>query len=118
MQDNAVTPDKSAILDVVKQMKASEKTEEAKVNPKDSAYYEMSKTSGWKNLKRYVEKRKLKLMHLLDDSVADKPLAEIGTKYLMVRQIVTELDNLIRTVERSEKFVEGVEDANKATSNK
>jgi len=106
VQDNAVTPDKSAILDVVKQLKATDKVVNKKIDKKDESYYHLSMMTGWENIKNYIEKRKKHLMNTLDESVVDKSLSEIGTKYIMVRQIIVELDNLVSLVEKSSNFVD------------
>lgn len=115
---DAVVPDKSAFLDVVKQIKAEQKVDKVNVSSKDASYYEMSKMSGWTNLRRFIETRKENLLTSLDQSIVGEDLAQIGTKYVIVRQIISELDNIIKTVEKSSNFVGGLEDANGSTTNK
>jgi len=113
----AVVPDKTAILNVVKQMKAEEKVEEkGGLDKRDTSLYEMAQMSGWTVLKKYLNKRIEHLGNLEDQKINEMSLSEIGMRHLMVSQILAELKNVIKLVERSNKFVsEEVDGQNTST---
>lgn len=103
---DAVTPDKTAILNVVKQIKAEEDVAKVgNIDKRDEALYAMSQMSGWEVLKKYIERRVEHLSNLEDQKIGEMSLSEIGMRHLMVSQILAELKNVIKKVERSSKFV-------------
>jgi len=117
MANNAVVPDKTAILNVVKQMRVEQEVEKGgRIDRKDEALYELAQMSGWKVLREYLERRIEHLSNLEDQKINEMSLAEIGMRHLMVSQILAELKNVIKKVERSSKFVtEDVDEQNAST---
>ncbi len=114
---DAIVPDKTAILNVVRQLKVDDKLEKGEnLKNKDESLYELSQMNGWKLLKDYIRRRIEHLRNLEDTKINEMDLAEIGMRHLMVSQILAELENVIKRVERSSNFVmEELDEQNTST---
>lgn len=101
---NTITPSKSAILGVVKQMKATEKTDKMDIDPNDAALYQLTEMPGWKLVSDYIDRRIESLSDINDIEKLD--LASIGMRFVMIETVKGELKGIISLVENSSKFVE------------
>lgn len=102
----AVTPSRSAILKLAKQMN-HEREQATELDPEDLQLSELTGLKGWEYLKEYIQRRKDDLKPQIDltDSNDDEILKGYGLRTIIYDLVCSELDLIIRKVEDANKVV-------------
>ncbi len=110
-KDNAVTPDRSALLKFSRDMQRLEKRQDdemAGIDGVDANLAELATMPGWGDLKKFIEiiKRDLKPNTSPDQGMSDSEyFASIGVRMVFYEILANQFDRLINKVEGTRKVV-------------
>lgn len=108
----AVTPDRTAIMSFIKEMKNEELKEEAGILPEDRLMYELASTPQWTALKKYIEKRINNFANLEGFDPVGKDLSEVGLRFIVASLVKAELEKIVKKVETSAEVVKEIKKKN------